>query len=51
MGQTRIFTTAIALEAGRGDFALALALGFVLLLVALMVNAGLGAAARLRTSA
>jgi tungstate transport system permease protein len=50
VGQTRIFTTAIALEAGRGDFALALALGFVLLLVALIVNAGLGAAARVRTT-
>jgi tungstate transport system permease protein len=50
VGQTRILTTAIALEAGRGDFALALALGFVLLLLALLVNAGLNAAARLRTA-
>jgi tungstate transport system permease protein len=42
VGQTRILTTAIALEAGRGDFALALALGFILLLLALAVNAVLG---------
>jgi tungstate transport system permease protein len=42
VGQTRILTTAIALEAGRGEFALALALGFVLLLLALGVNALLG---------
>jgi tungstate transport system permease protein len=46
VGQTRILTTAIALETGRGDFALALALGFVLLLLALAVNVGLGVAAR-----
>jgi tungstate transport system permease protein len=42
VGQTRILTTAIALEAGRGDFALALALGLILLLLALGVNALLG---------
>lgn len=42
VGQTRILTTAIALEAGRGDFALAMALGFILLLLALGVNALLG---------
>jgi tungstate transport system permease protein len=42
VGQTRILTTAIALEAGRGDFALAMALGFILLLLALAVNALLG---------
>jgi tungstate transport system permease protein len=47
VGQTRILTTAIALESGRGDFALALALGLVLLLLALAVNATLGIAARL----
>jgi tungstate transport system permease protein len=40
--QTRILTTAIALEAGKGDFALAMALGFILLLLALGVNALLG---------
>ena len=45
VGQTRILTTAIALETGRGDFALALALGFFLLLLALGVNALLGVAA------
>jgi len=45
VGQTRILTTAIALETGRGEFALALALGFILLLLALGVNALLGAAA------
>lgn len=35
---TRVLTTAIALETGRGDFALALALGFVLIALALSVN-------------
>jgi tungstate transport system permease protein len=44
VGQTRILTTAIALESGRGDFALALALGFILLLLAFCANALLGAA-------
>src|SRR5258708_37758275 len=44
VGQTRILTTAIALETGRGAFALAIALGIVLLLLALMVNAALGLA-------
>lgn len=42
VGQTRILTTAIALESGRGEFALALALGFILLLLALGVNVLLG---------
>jgi len=37
-------TTAIALEPGRGKFALAIALGIVLLLFALIVNAALGVA-------
>jgi tungstate transport system permease protein len=41
LGQTRILTTAIALETSRGDFALAIALGLVLLLVAFAVNAAL----------
>jgi len=40
-GQTRILTTAIALESSRGDFALALALGIVLLALAFLVNAAL----------
>jgi tungstate transport system permease protein len=42
IGQTRILTTSIALESGRGDFALALALGSILLLLAVGVNALLG---------
>ncbi len=36
---TRVMTTAIALETSKGDLPLALALGFVLLLLALSVNA------------
>lgn len=35
---TRVLTTAIALETGKGDFALALGLGFVLIGIALLVN-------------
>ncbi|WP_299285567.1 ABC transporter permease [uncultured Tateyamaria sp.] len=35
---TRVLTTAIALETGKGDFALALGLGFILIALALMVN-------------
>ncbi len=42
---TRVMTTAIALETSRGDLALALALGMVLLLIALGIN---GAVALLR---
>ena len=37
-GFTRTMTTAIALETSKGDFEFALALGFMLLLVAFMVN-------------
>ncbi len=37
---TRVMTTAIALEASRGNISLALALGLVLLLLSLAVNAG-----------
>ena len=37
---TRVMTTAIALETSKGDLALALALGFVLMAIALAVNAG-----------
>jgi len=37
-GQTRTLTTAVALYTAQGDFGLALALGFILLLLALMVN-------------
>ncbi|MCH2249996.1 MAG: ABC transporter permease [Cognatishimia sp.] len=35
---TRVLTTAIALETGKGDFALALGLGFVLIFLAIIVN-------------
>lgn len=35
---TRVLTTAIALETSKGDFALALGLGFVLIALALIVN-------------
>ncbi len=37
-GYTRTMTTAIALETSKGDFALGLALGLILLLVAFVVN-------------
>lgn len=36
--QTRVLTTAIVLETRKGDFALALALGFILLTLAFVVN-------------
>jgi len=36
---TRVMTTAIALETSKGDLPLALALGFVLLVVSLLINA------------
>lgn len=42
---TRVLTTAIALETGKGDFALALALGFVLIALALAVNLAIHALA------
>jgi tungstate transport system permease protein len=42
-GSTRTMTTAIALETGKGEFALALALGVILLGVALLVNVGAAA--------
>ena len=35
---TRVLTTAIALETGKGDFALALALGFVLIGLTITIN-------------
>jgi tungstate transport system permease protein len=35
---TRVLTTAIALETGKGDFSLALGLGFVLIAMAIIVN-------------
>jgi len=37
-GQTRVLTTAIVLETGKGQFATAIALGFILLLLAYLVN-------------
>jgi tungstate transport system permease protein len=42
VGQTRILTTAVALETSKGDFALALALGLFLLLLSFGVNVVLG---------
>lgn len=39
LGQTRILTTAIALETNRGEFALAIALGLILLVLSFVVNA------------
>ncbi len=47
-GHTRTMTTAISLETQKGDLALALALGFVLLAIVLVVN---GVAAALRSHA
>ncbi|MDU8929348.1 ABC transporter permease [Alisedimentitalea sp. MJ-SS2] len=43
---TRVLTTAIALETGKGDFALALALGFVLIAMAILVNLAIHALSR-----
>jgi tungstate transport system permease protein len=40
-GQTRVLTTATVLETNKGEFAPAIALGFVLLLLAYLVNFGL----------
>lgn len=39
--QTRLLTTAIVLETNRGNFGAAIALGFLLLLIAYLVNLGL----------
>jgi tungstate transport system permease protein len=35
---TRVLTTAIALETGKGNFSLALGLGFVLIMLAIILN-------------
>lgn len=43
---TRVLTTTIALETGKGDFALALGLGFVLIALALVGNPGIHALSR-----
>jgi len=40
-GATWVMTTAIALEASKGDIALAIALGIILLFVALIINIAL----------
>ncbi len=42
---TRVMTTTIALEVSKGDLPLALALGIVLLSIALLINAGVSVAA------
>ena len=49
-GVTRVLTTAIALETGKGNFALALALGFVLIGLAVVVNLGMHALSRTERS-
>jgi tungstate transport system permease protein len=41
-GHTRVMTTAIVLETGKGNFDLAIALGIILLLIAFVVNFALG---------
>ena len=38
-GVTRVMTTTIALETSKGDLPLALALGFILIAVVLIINA------------
>ncbi len=40
-GYTRVMTTAIAMETGKGDFEFALALGIILLTISLFINAAL----------
>ncbi|MFN2572741.1 MAG: ABC transporter permease [Gemmatimonadales bacterium] len=40
-GQTRTLTTAVALYTAQGDFGMALALGLILLLIALLINVAL----------
>lgn len=39
--QTRVLTTAIVLETSKGEFSLAIALGFILLILAFLLNFGL----------
>jgi tungstate transport system permease protein len=46
LNATRVLTTAIALETSRGDFERAIALGIILLALALLVNSALGLGAR-----
>jgi tungstate transport system permease protein len=40
-GYTRVLTTAIALESSKGDIELSIALGIILIVVALIVNVAL----------
>jgi len=49
-GFTRVMTTAIALETSKGDLPLAVALGLVLLLVVLALNAGIALVGRWRAA-
>jgi tungstate transport system permease protein len=37
-GQTRVLTTAISMEAGKGNFPLAIALSVILMILVLVVN-------------
>ena len=37
-GQTRVLTTAIVMEAGKGDFGLAIALSVILMIIVFLVN-------------
>ncbi len=46
---TRTITTAIALETGKGEFAMGIALGLVLMLIALLVNLAMATLRRLET--
>ncbi|SEO44582.1 tungstate transport system permease protein [Salinihabitans flavidus] len=48
---TRVLTTAIALETGKGEFAMALALGFVLIGLAIVVNLSIHILSRTERSA
>ena len=47
-GHTRVMTTAIVLETGKGHFNVAIALGIILLAIAFIVNFGLGFVQRWR---
>ncbi|MFZ9299061.1 MAG: ABC transporter permease [Hylemonella sp.] len=50
-GYTRVMTTAIALETSKGDLPLALALGLILLMVVLLLNAAIAGLRRWREHA
>ncbi len=47
---TRVLTTAIALETGKGEFGMALALGFILIALAIAVNLGVHVLSRTERS-